>query len=97
MSQEAIVAFDRHLSTNKALQNKVRALQKNDADGLVRIGAEAGYVFSVKELVDMVKAARQANELSDDQLDRVVGGMQADYANDAPQLPTIQNVFNFQF
>jgi len=57
MSKEAIVAFDKHVSTDKVLQNKVKALPKNDANGLVRIGAEAGFAFTTDELIEMVNAA----------------------------------------
>ncbi len=90
MSKEALIAFDNRLRTDQALQNKVRALKKNDADGLVRIGAEAGFSFTTNELLEMISAARQDAELSNEQLDQVAGGAQVDFMPSHSNIPAIQ-------
>jgi len=89
VSKEALIAFDNRLHADKALQNQIRALKRVDTDGLVRIGAEAGFIFTATELIEMIYAAQEAAELSNEQLERVSGGAQVDFK--PISLPAIQS------
>ena len=74
MSKQNVLAFDLRIRGDKDLQSRVKALPANDAEGLVKLGAEAGLNFSISELLEVIGVSHNSDELSDDQLDQVAGG-----------------------
>ena len=90
MSKQNVLAFDLRICGDKELQSRVKALPANDADGLVRLGAETGFKFSTSELLEVIGAAHNSDELSEDQLEQVAGG-----ALNAYQPPLSPIMFNF--
>src|SRR5260221_6862775 len=79
MSKQNVLAFDLRIRGDKDLQSRVKALPANDANGLVKLGAEAGFKFSTSELLEVIGAAQNSDELSGDQLDQVAGGVHNPY------------------
>ncbi len=77
MSKQNVLAFDLRIRGDKDLQSRVKALPVNDAEGLVKLGAEAGFKFSTSELLEVIGVARKSDELSSDDLDKVAGGFNA--------------------
>ena len=67
MSEEQLKAFWEAIQADPSLQEKLRAA--TDADSIVRIAKEAGFEITADE----IKEAQ--SELSDEQLDRVAGGV----------------------
>ena len=85
---ENIKAFEAALKENKELQEKFAAAQKriaenkeasSDGELLVKAAAEIGFTLSMEELE---RAFAQDQELSDEELDNVVGGVNNGSAND---------------
>src|SRR5260221_11997741 len=90
MSKQNVLAFDLRIWGDKELQSRVKALPANDADGLVKLGAEAGFKFSTSELLEVIGMSRHSDELSENQLEQVAGG-----ALKAFQPPQSHILFNF--
>ncbi len=71
MSTENLIAFQTRAATDVDLQQKVLAIHQNAArelaEKIAALSLEAGTPFTVEEFLT-------PSELSDDQLDRVVGG-----------------------
>ena len=74
MSKQNVLAFDLRIRGDKDLQSRVKALPANDADGLVRLGAEAGFKFSSSELLEVIGVSGSSGELSNEDLEQVAGG-----------------------
>ena len=74
MSKLNVLAFDLRIRGDKNLQSRVKTLPANDADGLVRLGAEVGFTFSSSELLEVIGATRPSEELSENELEQVAGG-----------------------
>jgi predicted ribosomally synthesized peptide with nif11-like leader len=71
MLNSAVVGFIKASLSDKALQAK----QKNlDLDGLVTFAGQIGYRFTADEFRNTVNALA-SNELSDDELEQVAGGV----------------------
>ena len=77
---ENMLAFETALKENKELQEKFIATQKriienkeaaNDGELLLKAAAEVGYPLTMAELE---RAFAQAQELSEEELDKVAGG-----------------------
>ena len=85
MSKQNVLAFDKHIRGNKDLQSRVKSLPANDADGLVKLGAESGYSFSSGELLEVIGLSHNSDELSSEELDQVAGGALNSYF--PPQSP----------
>ena len=69
MSEEQLKAFLEKVKTDTSLQEKIKAA--TDADAVVTIAKEAGFVVSADE----IKTAQSApQELSDEELEGVAGG-----------------------
>ena len=69
MSEEQLKAFLEKVKTDTSLQEKIKAAA--DADAVVTIAKEAGFVVSADE----IKTAQSApQELSDEELEGVAGG-----------------------
>jgi predicted ribosomally synthesized peptide with nif11-like leader len=66
MSEEQLKAFQEAVKADAGLQEKLKAAK--DADAVVEIAKAAGFVISLEEL------ARAQAELSDEELEGVVGG-----------------------
>ena len=65
MSKQNVLDFDRRIRGDKDLQSRVKALPAKDAEGLVKLGAESGFNFSVSELLAVIGPSHSAEELSD--------------------------------
>ena len=85
---ENLLAFEAALKESKELQEKFAAAQKriaenkeasSDGELLVKAAAEIGFTLSMEELE---RAFAQDQELSDEELDNVVGGVNNGSAND---------------
>ena len=74
MSKTNVLAFDLRIRGDKDLQSRVKALPANDADGLVKLGAEVGFRFSSSELLEVIGLSNSSDELSNEELDQVAGG-----------------------
>ncbi len=75
MSQENALTFIHKVYQDPALQAKVRPLAKNDADGLLKIAADAGYDFTIDDFLAVQVAANTPDrELEDEDLDVIAGG-----------------------
>src|SRR2546430_2562050 len=85
MSKQNVLAFDLRIRGDKDLQSRVKALPANDAEGLVKLGAEAGFNFSANELLEVIGNSRKSEELSNAELDKVAGGF-----NPQPDPPAFQ-------
>ena len=85
MSKQNVLAFDLRIRGDKDLQSRVKALPANDAEGLVKLGAEAGFNFSTSELLEVIGNSRNSDELSNAELDKVAGGF-----NPQPDPPAFQ-------
>ncbi len=85
MSKQNVLAFDLRIRGDKDLQSRVKALPANDAEGLVELGAEAGFNFSTSELLEVIGNSRKSEELSDNELEQVAGGF-----NPQPDPPAFQ-------
>ena len=70
MSEEQLKAFLEAVKADAGLQEKLRAAA--DANAVVAIAKAAGFVISVEELEAAVSA--RSGELSDEELERAVGG-----------------------
>jgi predicted ribosomally synthesized peptide with nif11-like leader len=68
MSEEQLKAFLEAVKADAGLQEKLKAA--GDADAVVAIAKEAGFVISV----EAVNALNQEKELSDEELEDVAGG-----------------------
>jgi predicted ribosomally synthesized peptide with nif11-like leader len=66
MSEEQLKAFLEAVKADTGLQEKLRGVV--DADAVVAIAKEAGFVITVEEVTG------QGQELSDGELERVAGG-----------------------
>ena len=85
---ENILAFETALKESKELQAKFAAAQKrivenkeasSDGEVLVKAAAEIGFTLSMAELE---RCFAQSEELSDEDLDKVAGGVDNGSAND---------------
>src|SRR5258708_36643410 len=74
MSKQNVMAFDLRIRGDKELQSRVAALASNDADGLVKLGAEAGFNFSASELLEVIGVSPTSDKLSTKELDQEAGG-----------------------
>ena len=77
MSEEQLKAFLEAVKADAGLQEKLNAAA--DADAVVAIAKEAGFVISVEAVTGQVQ------ELSDEELEGVAGGTQAKFVVDAIQ------------
>ena len=81
MSKQNALLFIHKVSGNTDLQDQLKAISGN-ADALCKIGAEAGYAFSVDDwnaaTADIV--ANRYGELSEADMGGVVGGIQNLYS-----------------
>jgi predicted ribosomally synthesized peptide with nif11-like leader len=59
MSKQNLVAFGDRVMEDKALHNRVRTLQPNDADGLITITEEVGYSFTAKDLKEVIESVQK--------------------------------------
>src|SRR5258708_30045325 len=87
MSKQNVVVIDLRIRGDKDFLSRVKALSANDADGLVKLGAEAGFKFSTSELLEVIGMSRHSDELSENQLEQVAGG--ALNAFQPPQSPIL--------
>jgi predicted ribosomally synthesized peptide with nif11-like leader len=69
MSEEQLKAFLEKVKGDTSLQEKLKAVA--DSDAVLAIAKEAGFSISADDL----KKAQSANELSDEELEGVAGGM----------------------
>src|SRR5258707_3150217 len=74
MSKQNVLAFDLQIRGDKELQSRVAALESNDAEELVKLGAEAGFNFSASELLEVIGVSRTSDKLSTKELDQIAGG-----------------------
>ena len=74
MSEEQLKAFQEAVQADADLQEKLKAA--GDADAVVAIAKAAGFVISAEAVI----ALNQVEELSDDELESVAGGV---WGNDA--------------
>src|ERR1700690_2501555 len=87
MSKQNVLAFDLRVRGDKNLQSRVKALPANDADGLVRLGAESGFSFSASELLEVIGGLGHSGELTKNELEEVAGGALNAYL--PPQSPLL--------
>src|SRR5258708_14878473 len=81
MSKQNLLDFCDCVMDDKALHNRVRTLQPNDAEGLIEIATDAGYSFTADELMEVMDDVKnQSRELSDAELDGVAGGVQGNFS-----------------
>jgi predicted ribosomally synthesized peptide with nif11-like leader len=73
MSEEQLKAFLEAVKADAGLQEKLNAAA--DADAIVAIAKEVGFMISVDELQ---RAQAVGEELSDEELERVAGGTATD-------------------
>lgn len=73
MSTEGVMRFVTMVSNQAELQHHVDALN-GDLPGLVRLASANDCQFSAQDWIDTVTALRDRDELSDEALDKVVGG-----------------------
>src|SRR5688572_1261962 len=71
MAHQTALAFMNKLNTDAELQNRVKSI--NNVDTLLKIAADAGFVFTAEEWQQTV-ASTQSGELSEGDLDQVAGG-----------------------
>src|SRR5260221_137541 len=82
MSQENALTFIRKVYQDPGLQAKVRPLAKNDADGLLKIAADAGFNFTVDDfLAAQIQAHTPSDELADNDLEQIAGGQRPETIN----------------
>jgi predicted ribosomally synthesized peptide with nif11-like leader len=70
MSEEQLKAFLDAVKADAGLQEKLKAAA--DADAVVAIAKEVGFMISADELLERAQAVGE--ELSDEELERVTGG-----------------------
>src|SRR5260221_14234737 len=85
MSKQNVLDFDLRIRGDKDLQSRVKALPSKDAEGLVKLGAECGFNFSVSELLAVIGPSHNAEELSDADLEHVAGSALNAYAYLPPE------------
>lgn len=76
MSAENIMRFREELKTNDELKEKLEGLKLNyeNFEELISFAREAGFEFTLEELME-VNSKPVTEELSNEQLDKVVGGL----------------------
>jgi predicted ribosomally synthesized peptide with nif11-like leader len=74
MSEEQLKSFMEAVKADAGLQEKLNAAA--DADAVVAIAKEAGFVISAEELL----RAQAVTEISEEEIERVVGGY-ADFSD----------------
>jgi predicted ribosomally synthesized peptide with nif11-like leader len=76
MSQSQVEAFVRKVNGDSNLQQQVKNLTPGDAEGLIKIASEAGFMFTIEELRAVVRP--YSGEMSDQELGNVAGGAASD-------------------
>ena len=71
MSEEQLKAFLEAVKADAGLQDKLKAAK--DADAVVAVAKTAGFLVSAEEL-KRAQAARQAAEISEEELEGMAGG-----------------------
>ena len=72
MSEEQLKAFIEKVKVDTSLQEKLKAA--TDADAVVAIAKESGFVVSADEIKTTQSAPQELQELSDEELEGVAGG-----------------------
>ena len=72
MSEEQLKAFLEKVKVDTSLQEKLKAA--TDADAVVAIAKESGFVVSADEIKTTQSAPQELQELSDEELEGVAGG-----------------------
>ena len=76
MSEEQLKAFIEKVKVDTSLQEKLKAA--TDADAVVAIAKESGFVVSADEIKTTQSAPQELQELSDEELEGVTGGMKVE-------------------
>ncbi len=74
---DAFAEFGKMVAADETLQNRLRTASSPDAfvAAVVSIGKQKGFDFAPDEVRARLAAPAPAGEMSDEQLDRVAGGM----------------------
>jgi predicted ribosomally synthesized peptide with nif11-like leader len=89
MSKQHVLDFIRRVNDDTDLQNRVRVAAMEGLTGLIKVATEVGFKFTADEFhtasIRRPKPVRQIDELSDADLNAVVGGV--DHFNSASNTP----------
>lgn len=76
MSIDALEKFYEHVRSDQALEAQATAALREGADAVVTLAAREGFSFTSEELsVALAHHAAMNDELSDDELEMVAGGI----------------------
>lgn len=76
MSLDALEKFYEHVRNDKTLEQEATAALQEGASAVVKLGEREGFSFTTEELtVALAHHAATNDELSDDELELVAGGM----------------------
>ncbi|MBP7176311.1 MAG: Nif11-like leader peptide family RiPP precursor [Thermoclostridium sp.] len=75
MSVENLKAFGMKVVEDKELNRKAREAGLNNIEGMIALAKEYGYDISMQDFIDIAKDMESADELSDDELEQVSGGI----------------------
>lgn len=76
MSLDALEKFYEHVRNDKTLEQEATAALQEGASAVVNLGEREGFSFTTEELtVALAHHAATNDELSDDELELVAGGM----------------------
>lgn len=89
MSKQHVLDFIRRVNDDTDLQNRVRVAAMEGLKGLIKVATEVGFKFTAAEFhtasIRRPKPVRQIDELSDADLNAVVGGV--DHFNPGSKTP----------
>ncbi len=76
MSVADLKAFGKKCAEDKNLQQKAKAIGMSNVDGIIKLGKENGFNFSVADMEDLAKEVAKTNKdaLDEKQLEAIAGG-----------------------